>query len=148
MESDDKEKIIELLYKNGFGERLAKLYRGLDTPITKELEPSGVDLSGGERQTVAIVRALYKNAPLLILDEPSSALDPVAERELYHKFAEISEGKTTIYISHRIYSTRFCDKIVVLDEGELKEYGTFEELMDRGKIYYNLYQQQASYFDA
>lgn len=83
---------------------------------------------------------------MLILDEPTAALDPVSEHEIYRKFEELSEGKLTVYISHRIYSTRFCDKIAVFDKGEIKEYGTFEQLMDMKGLYYDLYQKQAEYF--
>ena len=83
---------------------------------------------------------------MLILDEPTSALDPEAEHEIYQKFAEISEGKLTVYISHRIYSTRFCDKIAVLENGEIKEYGTYQELMRLKGLYYDLFEQQAEYF--
>ena len=84
---------MNLLNENGMGARLKKLYRGLDTPITKTLSASGVDLSGGERQKIAVVRALYKDASILVLDEPTSALDPVAEHEIFQKFAEMSNGK-------------------------------------------------------
>jgi len=143
---EKKEKILKLLNENGLGERLKKLYRGLDTPVTKALSASGVDLSGGERQKIAVVRALYKDASVLILDEPTSALDPVAEHEIFQKFADMSEGKTTVLISHRIYSTRFCDKIAVFDKGEIKEYGTFDELMEQKGLYYNFFEQQAEYF--
>ena len=143
---EERERIAKLLENNGLGERMKRMYRGLDTPVTKRLEPSGVDLSGGEEQKIAIVRALYKNSPVLILDEPTSALDPVAEHEIYQKFAEMSDGRTTVYISHRIYSTRFCDKIAVFEKGEMKEYGTFEELMEQKGLYYDFYQQQAEYF--
>ncbi len=143
---EERETITKLLQENGMGERLKKMYRGLDTPVTKLLEPSGIDLSGGEKQKIAIVRALYKNSPVLILDEPTSALDPVAEHEIYQKFREMSDGRTTVYISHRIYSTRFCDKIAVFEKGEMKEYGTFGELMERKGLYYDFYQQQAEYF--
>lgn len=142
----EKETITKLLQDNGMGERIKKMYRELDTPVTKILEPSGVDLSGGEKQKIAIVRALYKDSPVLILDEPTSALDPVAEHKIYQKFAEMSDGRTTVYISHRIYSTRFCDKIAVFDKGEMKEYGTFGELMEQKGLYYDFYQQQAEYF--
>ena len=137
---------MALLQENGLGERLKKLYRGLDTPVTKSLAASGVDFSGGESQKIAVVRALYKDAPMLILDEPTSALDPVAENEIFQKFAEMSESKTTVLISHRIYSTRFCDKIAVFDKGEMKEYGTFDELMALKGLYYDFYEQQAEYF--
>ncbi len=142
----EKETVLNLLVENGLGERMKKLYRGLDTPVSKTLSASGVDLSGGERQKVAVVRALYKDAPMLILDEPTSALDPVAEHEIFQKFAEMSEGKTTVLISHRIYSTRFCDKIAVFDKGEMKEYGTFEELIEQKGLYNEFFEQQAEYF--
>lgn len=143
---EKKDVITELFKNNGMEERLQKLYKGLNTPITKTLYASGVDLSGGERQKVAIIRALYKDSPVLILDEPTSALDPEAEHEIYQKFAEIAEGKLTVYISHRIYSTRFCDKIAVLENGEIKEYGTYQELMRLKGLYYDLFEQQAEYF--
>lgn len=144
-EASDEEmsSIYDLIEKNGLGPRIKKLYRGLDTPITKELSASGVDLSGGERQKIAIIRALYKDSKVLILDEPTSALDPVAESEIFQKFAEMSEKKTTIFISHRIYSTRFCDKIAVFNCGEIVEYGTFDELLDKKGLYYEFFQTQA-----
>ena len=142
----EKNIITELFRNNGMGERLEKLYRGLDTPITKILAASGVDLSGGERQKVAIIRALYKDSPVLILDEPTAALDPDAEYEIFQKFAEMSEDKLTIYISHRIYSTRFCDKIAVFHKGEIIEYGTFEELLELKGLYHDFFQKQAQYF--
>ncbi|MCI8332819.1 MAG: ABC transporter ATP-binding protein [Clostridiales bacterium] len=145
--SDDiKNEVLTLLEKNGLGERIKKLYRGLNTPISKELFASGVDFSGGEMQRIAITRAQYKKSPIFILDEPTSALDPQAESELFKKFTDMSEGKTTILVSHRIYSTRFCDKIAVLDKGELKEYGTFDELMQKKGMYYDLFERQAEYF--
>lgn len=144
---EEKDEIIKLFENNGMGKRLKSLYRGLDTPITKALFASGVDLSGGERQKVAIIRALYKNSPLLILDEPTAALDPTAEYELYQKFAEMSKDKLTVYISHRIYSTQFCDKIAVFENGEIKEYGTYEELMQQKGLYYEFYQKQKEYFN-
>nr|WP_302595779.1 ATP-binding cassette domain-containing protein [uncultured Acetatifactor sp.] len=133
------------LQDNGMGERMKKMYRGLDTPVTKRLEASGVDFSGGEEQKIAIVRALYKDSPVLILGDPTSALDSVAEHEIYQKFAEMSEGRTMVYISHRIYSTRFCDKIAVFEKDEMKEYGTLDELMGQKGLYYDFYQQQAEY---
>lgn len=142
----EREKIQELINKNGLQERFQNMYRGLDTPVTKTLYASGVDLSGGERQKVAVVRALYKNAPILILDEPTSALDPVAENEIFQKFSEMSEGKTSILVSHRIYSTRFCDKIAVFEKGEIAEYGTFDELMAQKGLYYDFFEQQGKYF--
>lgn len=143
---EERRVITELLNENGLGERLKKMYRGLDTPVTKALYASGVDLSGGESQKIAVVRALYKDAPLLILDEPTSALDPVAEDEIFQKFSEMSRGKTSILVSHRIYSTRFCDRIAVFEKGEIVEYGTFEELMEQKGLYYDFFDKQAEYF--
>lgn len=138
---------IEQLFKdNGMGARLEKLYKGLDTPVTKVLSAAGVDFSGGEMQKIAIIRALFKNSPVLILDEPTSALDPMAEYEIYQKFSEMSNGKLTIYISHRISSTRFCDKIAVFDKGEIVEFGTFDKLMNLKGLYYDFFEKQAEYF--
>lgn len=142
----EEEAMIELCNNNGMGERLKKMYKGLNTPVTKTLFASGVDLSGGERQKTAIIRALYKDSPVLIFDEPTAALDPAAEYEIYRKFTQMSDGKLTVYISHRIYSTRCCDKIAVFEKGEIKEYGTHEELMELKGLYYDFYERQAEYF--
>ena len=143
---EEKETIAQLFSDNGMGTRLEKLYKGLDTPVTKVLSAAGVDFSGGEMQKIAIIRALFKNSPVLILDEPTSALDPMAEYEIYQKFSEMSKGKSTIYISHRISSTRFCDRIAVFDKGEIIELGTFKELMDLKGLYYDFFEKQAEYF--
>lgn len=142
----EKDKVMELCRRYGLEERINRMYKGLDTPITKELFAAGVDLSGGERQKIAILRALYKDSAVLVLDEPTAALDPVAEYEIYRKFAEISEGKLTVYISHRINSTRFCDKIAVFEKGEIIEYGTFEELMALKGLYYSFFKTQAELY--
>lgn len=143
---EEIENISQLFEEGGMGTRLEKLYKGLDTPVTKVLSAAGVDFSGGEMQKIAIIRALYKNSPVLILDEPTSALDPMAEYEIYQKFSEMSKGKSTVYISHRISSTRFCDRIAVFDKGEIIELGTFDELMDLKGLYYDFFQKQAEYF--
>lgn len=143
---EERERILELCSNNGMGERLRRMYKGLDTPITKTLFASGVDLSGGERQKTAIIRALYEDAPVLVFDEPTAALDSAAEYEIYRRFAQMSEGKLAVYISHRIYTTRCCDKIAVFERGEIKEYGTYSELMERKGLYYDFYETQAEYF--
>ena len=143
---EEKFSIEQLFKDNGMGTRLEKLYKGLDTPVTKVLSAAGVDFSGGEMQKIAIIRALFKNSPILILDEPTSALDPMAEYEIYQKFSEMSDGKLTVYISHRISSTRFCDRIAVFDKGEIVECGTFDELMDKKGLYYDFFEKQAEYF--
>lgn len=145
-DEEAEKKILELFKQNGLSSRLEAMYQGLKTPITKELDNRGEDLSGGELQRIAIIRALYKNAPFIVLDEPTSALDPIAEYEIYHRFSQMTNQKTAIYISHRIASTRFCDRIVVFDKGVISELGTFDELINNQGLYYHLYQKQAQYF--
>ena len=105
-------------------------------------------MSGGEAQKLAIARAIYRNSPIIIFDEPTSALDPIAEYNMYKSFHEISEGRTAIYISHRLSSTRFTDKIAVFANGTISEYGTHEELMriDDG-VYRNMFSMQAQYYE-
>ena len=141
-----EQKIMNLLAECGLKDRVDHMYQGIDTPISKEIDARGVDLSGGEVQKIAIVRALYKDAPLVILDEPTSALDPVAESEIYQQFDKMTEHKTAVYISHRMISTRFCDRIIVLNHGEIAEEGTFDELNKKQGLYYKFYQIQAQYF--
>ena len=113
----------------GFKERLSSMPEGTDTPLYKDFTEDGVEISGGEAQKIAIARALYKDAPFIILDEPTAALDPVAEAEIYARFNEISGDRTAIYISHRLSSCKFCDEIVVFHEGQIVEKGTHEELL-------------------
>lgn len=121
--------------------------RGLETPLYKNFDSAGVEISGGEAQKIALARALYKNAPFIILDEPTAALDPIAEAEIYSKFNDIVGDKTAIYISHRLSSCRFCDKILVLDHGEIVQFGTNDELLseEKGK-YYELWHAQSKYY--
>ncbi|MCR5154456.1 MAG: ABC transporter ATP-binding protein/permease, partial [Lachnospiraceae bacterium] len=146
MSAEEKEKIEELVKQNGMAEKMKKMYRGIDTPVTKVLEPSGIDFSGGEKQCIAISRALYKNTPILVMDEPTSSLDPIAEQKIYKKFSEMSDGRTSVFVSHRIYSTKFCDNIAVFEKGEMVEYGSFEELINNKGLFYSFYKQQADYF--
>ena len=143
----DKEKVRQALIDAGFGERLATLEKGLDTMLYKDLSEEGVEVSGGEAQKIAIARALYKNAPFIILDEPTAALDPIAEAEIYAKFNDISGDKTAIYISHRLSSCKFCDEIAVFHEGAVIQQGTHESLVaeEDGK-YYALWNAQAQYY--
>ena len=131
----------------GLGERYDNMPKGLETPIYKHFDDEGVNVSGGEAQKIALARALYRDAPFIILDEPTAALDPIAEAEIYSKFDEIVGDKTAIYISHRLSSCRFCDKIAVFDKGELVQLGSHEELLaDQNGKYYELWTAQAQYY--
>ncbi len=141
----EEEAVKDVLVKAGFGERLAKMPEGVRTNIY-QMEENGVEISGGEAQKIAIARALYKNAAFVILDEPTSALDPVAEYEIYQHFDKMVEGKTSIYISHRMSSCRFCDNIIVFDEGSIVEQGSHEELMKENGLYSQLWNAQAQYY--
>lgn len=142
----DREKAEKCLTDAGFGERLKELPKGLDTYLYKEYDTEGVQISGGEAQKIAIARALYKNAPFIILDEPTAALDPIAEAEIYSKFDGIVGDKTAVYISHRLSSCRFCDEILVFHEGGLVQQGGHKELLDSEGLYQELWHAQAKYY--
>ncbi|MCL2772329.1 MAG: ABC transporter ATP-binding protein/permease [Oscillospiraceae bacterium] len=138
----------ECLEMAGLGDRLNSMPKRLETSLYKDFEEDGIEISGGEAQKIAIARALYKNAPFIVLDEPTAALDPIAEFEVYSKFNDmIAGGKTAIYISHRLSSCRFCDDIAVFHEGELIQRGSHDALLDDhdGK-YYELWNAQAQYY--
>ena len=143
----DREKVIDCLNKAGFGGRLAEMPNGIDTYLYTDYEKDGVNVSGGEAQKIAIARALYKDSPFIILDEPTAALDPIAEAEIYGKFDEIAGDKTTIYISHRLSSCKFCDEIAVFHEGAVIQQGTHASLVaDESGKYYELWHAQAQYY--
>ena len=143
----DGKKAAACLEKAGFGKRLAAMPQGLDTKLYRDFDPNGVEISGGEAQKIALARALYKDAPFIILDEPTAALDPVSEYEVYSKFNEISGNKTAIYISHRLASCRFCDKILVFDAGCIVQHDTHEALLAQlGGKYSELWNAQAQYY--
>lgn len=143
----DRERVKKALVDAGFGQRLETMENGLDTMIYKNLSDDGVEVSGGEAQKIAIARALYKDAPFIILDEPTAALDPVAEAEIYSKFNEISGDKTAVYISHRLSSCKFCDEIVVFHRGTVIQRGTHQSLVaDENGKYYQLWNAQAQYY--
>ncbi len=143
----EKEKVEQCLVKAGFGDRLRELPKGLETCLYKNFDKEGIELSGGESQKVALARALYKDAPFVILDEPTAALDPEAEQKVYEKFNEIAGDKTAIYISHRLSSCRLCDVIAVFDKGNIVQHGSHESLLKEteGK-YYQLWYAQAQYY--
>lgn len=143
----DRQRAENCLREAGFGERLDEMEKGLDTILYKYLEDEGVEISGGEAQKIALARALYKNAPFIILDEPTAALDPLAEYEVYTKFNEIVGDKTAIYISHRLSSCRFCDTIAVFDDGQVVQRGSHDELVtDKSGLYHSLWNAQAQYY--
>ena len=143
----DRARAEDCLISAGFEKRLQTFPQGLDTCLYKETNAAGVDVSGGEAQKIALARALYKEAPFIILDEPTAALDPVAESEIYTRFNEIVGDHTTIYISHRLSSCRFCDHIAVFDKGSIVEFGNHDSLVanEQGK-YYALWTAQAQYY--
>ena len=142
----DRDRAVKCLEDAGFGERLAKMEKGLDTSLYQYDDEDGVEISGGEAQKIAIARSLYKDAPFVIMDEPTSALEPVAEFEIYQRFDQMVEGKTSIYISHRMSSCRFCDNIIVFDEGKIIEQGSHDKLMSNGGLYSELWNAQAQYY--
>lgn len=141
----DEAALQSSLAKVGLTECVQRLPQGTHTRLYNN-NGTGVDLSGGEAQRTAIARALYKDAPFVILDEPTAALDPIAEAEIYEQFSQMISGKTAVYISHRMSSCKFCDRIVVLDHGHIAEDGTHDTLLANHGIYANLYETQAQYY--
>lgn len=143
----DEEKIKACLRKVNFGEKLSGLEQGLRTAVGRQYQNDGVEFSGGEAQKIALARALYKDAPYIILDEPTASLDPLAEAEVYASFNEIMEGKTAIYVSHRLSSCRFADKILVFHDGRIVQQGNHEGLVnEKNGKYYELWNAQAKYY--
>lgn len=143
----DRKRVLDCLKNAGFGERMYTMPKGTDTYLYKNLDKEGVEVSGGEAQKIAIARALYKDAPFMILDEPTAALDPIAEAEIYSRFNDIVGDKTAIYISHRLSSCKFCDEIAVFHDGAVIQQGTHDELVaDENGKYYELWNAQAQYY--
>jgi ABC-type multidrug transport system fused ATPase/permease subunit len=145
-ENTDFDKVMQSIKHVGLTEKLNSLPDKENTLLVRAVNPDATELSGGEKQKLAMARAIYKDAPVLILDEPTAALDPIAENEVYLKYAELTEGKTSVYISHRLASTRFCDRILLLDGSELTEEGSHDELMAIDGTYANMFMVQASYY--
>ena len=143
----DREKVLSCLEKAGLGERLASMEQGTDTYLYNGYGENGVEISGGEAQKIALARALYKDAPFVVLDEPTAALDPIAEYDIYTRFNELVENKTAIYISHRLSSCRFCDDIAVFHEGQMIQRGSHEQLLaETGSKYCEMWNAQAQYY--
>lgn len=147
-ETVDKEKLDESLRLAGLSQKVDSLPDGVQTRLRKDIDnEDAVDFSGGETQKLLLARAIYKEAPIIILDEPTAALDPIAENALYLKYDEITSGRTSFYISHRLASTAFCDKILFLDKGEITETGTHKALMDAKGKYFKMYSMQSHYYN-
>ncbi|MDE7279381.1 MAG: ABC transporter ATP-binding protein/permease, partial [Oscillospiraceae bacterium] len=142
----DKDKAEEMLRSAGLGEKIDSLEKGVDTELLKVLYDDGVDLSGGEKQKLALARALYKDSKIIVLDEPTAALDALAEYRLYQSFDGMIGKKTAVYISHRLSSTRFCDRVAMFAKGEMVESGTHEELMELNGEYAEMFRVQAQYY--
>lgn len=145
-ESYDSEKLFTALDKANIKDRVLKMENQENTHLYKDLDKAGVEISGGEAQKLALARALYKDAPIVILDEPTAALDPIAENEIYSRFNSFVQNKTAIYISHRLSSCAFCDRIAVFDKAELVENGTHQELIELNATYSRLWNAQAQYY--
>lgn len=140
------EYLYSVLKQLGLYEKIMSLPQKLDTKMIKKVYADAIDFSGGEKQKLLIARALYRNSPILILDEPTASLDPISENSLYEKYGELSQNKTTIFVSHRLSSTMFCDKIMLLKNGKIIEKGTHEELMIKKGDYYRMFNMQSYYY--
>ena len=145
-EETDFRQAMNALREAGLGEKLEALPKGIETELLKIVDEEGVDLSGGEKQKLALARALYKAAPIVVLDEPTSALDALAEQQLYERFDHMIGEKSAVYISHRLASTRFCDRIAMFKDGHMIELGSHEELMAQGGEYAHMFEVQAQYY--
>lgn len=145
-EDYDTEKVNYVLKQAGLYDKVQELPQKEKTRLVKSVYEDATEFSGGQKQKLALARALYKDAPVLLLDEPTAALDPIAEQEMYLKYADFTAGKSSVFISHRLASTRFCDHIILLDNGGIAEYGTHNELMNKDGKYAELFKLQSSYY--
>lgn len=145
-EDIDDEKINRILSMSGLLGKIKTLPKGKETLMIKSIHEEATELSGGELQKLMLARALYKAAPIIILDEPTAALDPIAENEIYEKYNDLTKAHTSIFISHRLSSTRFCDRILFIEQGQIREEGDHYSLMDKGGKYKEMYDMQSYYY--
>lgn len=142
----DETRVWQCIDKAGLTEKIKSLPKGIETHLGRRVFKDGVEFSGGQTQRLMLARALYKNAPILVLDEPTAALDPIAENDIYQKYNEMTHGRTSFFISHRLASTRFCDRIIFVDGGKIAEEGTHDELLKNGGGYAYLFEVQSKYY--
>lgn len=145
-EREDKDAMWEAIRAAGLEEKVKSLPSGEETGLVGQISEEGTELSGGQEQRLLLARALYKAAPVLLLDEPTAALDPKAESEIYEKYGELTEGKTSVFVSHRLASTRFCDRILFIEEGRIAESGSHLELMEKNGRYADMFRVQSRYY--
>ena len=145
-ENIDYEMVTDCIEKAGLTQMITDLPQGLDTHVGREVFLDGVLFSGGQTQRLMLARALYKDGPILMLDEPTAALDPIAENDIYRKYNDMTAGKTSMFISHRLASTRFCDRIIFVADGHITEEGTHESLLALGGEYAKLFEVQSRYY--
>jgi ABC-type multidrug transport system fused ATPase/permease subunit len=145
-EDTDLDKVNRVLEASGLAEKVASLDKKEHTSLTQVVDDKGIMLSGGELQKMMLARALYKDSPILVLDEPTAALDPLAEQSLYLKYNDLTKNKTSLFISHRLASTQFCTKIIYLDNGEILESGSHQELMKKKGKYFEMFEIQSQYY--
>ena len=142
----DMEKVTACAERAGIAKKINNLPDKYESQLGRYIYPDGSELSGGEQQRLILARALYKDAPIIVLDEPTAALDPIAESEMYEKYNDLTGGRTAVYISHRLASTRFCDRIILIDDNKIAEVGTHEELVKAGEKYAELFEIQSKYY--
>ncbi len=142
----DRDRVNFVIRQAGLEDKINSLPKGIDSKLMKGVFDDSIEMSGGEKQKLMLARALYKDAPVIVLDEPTAALDPVAENELYIKYSELTANKTSVYISHRLASTRFCDRIIYIENGEIAECGSHDELMALGGKYAYMFELQSHYY--